>query len=253
LFSHGWLGKIVEKRMKEKQNIGSLFDRIAGRYDFLNHLLSLNIDRWWRKKAVSSVVNGKWTKAACLDVAIGTADLAIELACRLRSKNTAFDITGIDLSAEMMRIGQAKVEKRGLQPYISFQQASALDMPFEDYSFDIVTCAYGVRNFSDLDKGLSEMQRVLKPGGQLMILEFSYPENRFIAWIYDLYFTHILPAVGRLLSKDKTAYSYLNRSVKNFVWGEQMKGRLERAGFSQVAFRPLTFGITTVYTATKND
>lgn len=238
--------------MNEKQNIGSLFDRIAGKYDFLNHLLSLNIDRWWRKKAVSAIVKGKKVNGQCLDVAIGTADLAIELSRQLNNQHATFSITGIDLSSEMMRIGEEKVKKRGLQDCITFQLASALDMPFDDNTFDVVTCAYGVRNFSNLDKGLAEMHRVLKPEGQLMILEFSYPENKCIAWIYDLYFSHILPAVGRLFSKDKTAYSYLNRSVKGFVWGEQMVKRLIDAGFDGVEFKPLTFGITTVYMASKN-
>jgi demethylmenaquinone methyltransferase/2-methoxy-6-polyprenyl-1,4-benzoquinol methylase len=233
--------------VNEKQHIGKLFDRIAGKYDFLNHLLSLNIDRWWRRKAVRAVVKNNPKARQCLDVAIGTGDLAIELARQLPD----CQIVGIDLSIEMMRIGEEKVQKRGWQQRISFQQASALEMPFADKTFDVVTCAYGVRNFSDLDKGLAEMQRVLKPGGQLMILEFSYPKNKLIAWMYDLYFTHILPAVGRLLSKDKTAYTYLNRSVKGFVWGQQMCERIAAAGFSEVSYQPLTFGITTIYTATK--
>lgn len=238
-------------RMNEKQNIGSLFDRIAGKYDFLNHLLSLNIDKWWRRKSVKYITQGKNVQGQCLDVAIGTADLAIELARQLSQQHASFNITGIDLSTEMMRIGEEKVKKRGLHGCISFQQASALDMPFDDNTFNVVTCAYGVRNFSDLDKGLAEMQRVLKSGGQLMILEFSYPKNKLIAWVYDLYFTHILPTVGRWLSKDRTAYTYLNRSVKSFVWGTQMCERIAEAGFCQVMHWPLTFAITTVYTATK--
>ena len=187
----------------------------------------------------------------CLDVAIGTGDLAIELARLFKVKQAVCHIIGIDLSTEMMRIGEEKVQKRGLQDRIAFQQASALEMPFADGAFDIVTCAYGVRNFSNLDKGLAEMQRVMKPGGQLMILEFSYPMNKLVAWVYDLYFTHILPAVGRFFSKDKTAYTYLNRSVKSFVWGKEMCERIEQAGFSHVAHKPLTFGITTIYTGTK--
>lgn len=236
---------------QEKKNIGVLFDRIAGKYDFLNHLLSLNIDKWWRRRAVKTIIEKQPNGGKCLDVAIGTADLSIELARQLERKKATYQITGIDLSAEMMRIGEEKVKKRGWQEHISFMLASALDIPFGDQSFDLVTCAYGVRNFSDLDKGLAEMQRVLKPGGQLMILEFSYPRNKFIAWVYDLYFTHVLPAIGRMLSKDKTAYSYLNRSVKSFVWGEQMCAHIKDAGFSQTTFQPLTFGITTIYTATK--
>ena len=237
--------------MNEKQNIGSLFDRIAGKYDFLNHLLSLNIDKWWRQKAVRAIKLNHREDCQCLDVAIGTGDLAIELARQFKEQQATCHIIGIDLSTEMMRIGEEKVQKRGLQDCIAFQQASALEMPFADGSFDIVTCAYGVRNFSNLDKGLAEMQRVMKPDGQLMILEFSYPKNKLIAWVYDLYFTHILPIVGRLFSKDKTAYTYLNRSVKSFVWGKEMCERIEQAGFSHVAHKPLTFGITTIYTGTK--
>ncbi|MCR4765251.1 MAG: bifunctional demethylmenaquinone methyltransferase/2-methoxy-6-polyprenyl-1,4-benzoquinol methylase UbiE [Bacteroidaceae bacterium] len=239
--------------MNEKQNIGALFDRIALKYDFLNHLLSLNVDRWWRKKAVKSLINKNLqSDVECLDVAIGTADLAIELARQLDMQHKTFIITGVDLSVEMMHIGQEKVRKCGLQNQISFMNESALEMPFKDNSFDVVTCAYGVRNFSDLNLGLKEMHRVLKPGGQLMILEFSYPKNKLIAWFYDLYFTHILPTIGRLFSKDKTAYSYLNRSVKNFVWGKEMCNILKTIGFSQVTYKPLTFGITTIYNATKD-
>ena len=177
--------------MNEKHNIGSLFDRIAGKYDFLNHLLSLNIDKLWRKKAVNTIIiKHKDYDYQCLDVAIGTADLAIELARQLKEKHATFTITGIDLSTEMMRIGEEKVKKLELQQTISFMHASALDIPFGSDTYDIVTCAYGVRNFSDLDEGLLEMFRVLKPGGQLMILEFSHPDNKLIAWIYDLYFSH---------------------------------------------------------------
>ena len=237
--------------MNEKQNIGSLFDRIAGRYDFLNHLLSLNIDRYWRKKAVASIK--KSSNSKFLDVAIGTGDLAIEIVKQSSAtgNQSSVSITGIDLSTEMMRIGEEKVRKLGMQDHISFMQASALEMPFEDNSFDVVTCAYGVRNFSDLRKGLSEMHRVLKPEGQLMILEFSYPKNRFIAWCYDLYFSHILPFVGRMLSKDKTAYTYLNRSVKNFVWGEEMCQILRETGFENPKCKTMTFGITSIYNAVK--
>lgn len=224
----------------EKQNIGSLFDRIAGSYDRLNHILSLNIDKSWRRRAV----RGMSPCTTLLDVAIGTADLSIEI---LR-QHKATQITGIDLSHEMMAIGQKKVGDSN----VTFLQASALDMPFDDNSFDAVTCAYGVRNFSNLDQGLREMHRVLRPGGQLMILEFSYPSSKVIAWFYDLYFSHILPLVGRLLSHDRTAYNYLNRSVKQFIWGEEMVGHLNNAGFADVQYQPLTMGITTIYRATKH-
>ena len=227
--------------MNEKNNIGALFNRIAHSYDKLNHLLSLNIDKKWRKKAVKRLVPCQ----NLLDVAIGTADLAIEIV----QQGKAQHVTGIDLSTEMMKIGAEKVEKAHLQERISFTEGSALALPYPDGHFDAVTCAYGVRNFSDLDQGLREMRRVLKSGSQLVILEFSYPKNKLIAWFYDLYFTHILPKIGQWLSKDKTAYDYLNRSVKNFIWGEAMAERLRAAGFSEVHYRTLSMGITTVYQA----
>lgn len=227
--------------MNEKNNIGSLFNRIAGSYDRLNHLLSLNIDKRWRKKAVKMLHPCE----QLLDVAIGTADLAIEVV----QQGKAQHVTGIDLSTEMMRIGEQKVAKRNMQGQIEFVEGSALALPYPDGHFDAVTCAYGVRNFSDLDQGLREMRRVLKSGSQLVILEFSYPKNKLIAWFYDLYFTHILPKIGQWLSKDKTAYDYLNRSVKNFIWGEAMAERLRKSGFSEVHYRTLSMGITTVYQA----
>ena len=178
-----------------------------------------------------------------LDVAIGTADLAIEIVRQDKAKQ----IVGVDLSKEMIRIGTEKVSMLQMSGRISFMEGSALLLPFVDNSFDALTCAYGVRNFSDLDAGLREMRRVLKPNGQLMILEFSYPANKCIAWIYDLYFSRLLPAVGRWLSKDKTAYTYLNESVKNFIWGEEMLSHLKKAGFEAPQFTTLSFGITTVY------
>lgn len=227
--------------MNEKNNIGALFDRIAGSYDRLNHLLSLNIDKRWRRKAVKQLVPCQ----NLLDVAIGTADLAIEIV----KQGKAQHVMGIDLSKEMMKIGAEKVEKAHLQEQISFTEGSAMELPYPDGHFDAVTCAYGVRNFSDLDQGLREMRRVLKSGGQLMILEFSYPKNKIIAWFYDIYFSKILPKIGKWMSKDKTAYQYLNSSVKNFIWGEEMAERLRKAGVSGVHYRTLSMGITTVYEA----
>lgn len=227
----------------EKQHIGQLFDHIAGTYDKLNHLLSLNIDRRWRKKAVGMLQPAE----NVLDVAIGTADLTIEL---LRQEK-ALRIIGLDLSRKMMAIGEKKVAKIGYQPRVTFDYGSAQEMPYKDESFDAVTCAYGVRNFSEMDKGLNEMYRVLRPGGEFMILEFSYPTNPLIRWSYDLYFSHILPWVGKLLSRDKGAYSYLNRSVKHFPYGEAFCEHLRSAGFDEVHARVLTFGITTVYIGRK--
>lgn len=227
----------------DKSNIGSLFNRIAGSYDGLNHFLSFGTDRGWRRKAVAGMVPAD----KVLDVAIGTADFTIEL---FRQKKAA-QVTGIDLSEEMMKIGAEKTAAKGLADKVEFRLESALEMPFSDSTFDAVTCSYGVRNFSDLDKGLSEMFRVLKPGGELMVLEFSYPENKVVSRCYDLYFSNILPFFGRLFSKDKTAYKYLNRSVKDFIWGEEFCAHLKSRGFTGISFKPLTFGITTIYRAFK--
>ena len=235
--------------MDQKQHIGQLFDRIAPTYDGLNHGLSLNIDRRWRRKTVQAMPQAQHV----LDVAIGTADLTIEM---LRS-GKAQRVTGIDLSEQMMAIGKQKIEKYQISNHksqitnIQFVHANAQHMPFADHSFDAVTCAFGCRNFQNLDEGLSEMYRVLRPGGQVTILEFSYPSNPFVRAVYDLYFTHILPTIGRIVSRDKTAYTYLNRSVKSFCWGEAFVQHLRQAGFQEPSFRPLTFGIATVYTATK--
>lgn len=229
--------------MDEKKNIGSLFDRIAGSYDRLNHLLSLDIDKYWRRRAVKMMTDAGYV----LDVAIGTGDLAIEL---LRSGKVQ-QVQGIDLSKGMMAVAEKKVEKAGLDRRIGFAEGSVLDLPYSDDSYDAVTCGFGVRNFSDLDKGLQEMYRVLRKGGEVMILEFSYPENPVIRCVYDCYFSYILPAVGKLLSRDKTAYVYLRNSVKNFIWGETFCSHMRQAGFRDVTFTPLTFGISTVYKAVK--
>ena len=229
--------------MEEKREIGALFDGIAGTYDGLNHGLSLNIDKRWRRKTVQRMA----TSGHVLDVAIGTADLTIEM---LR-QGKAQRVTGIDLSEQMMAVGRRKVERLRVTGKVAFVYGNAQAMPFDDASYDGVTCAYGCRNFSDLDAGLKEMYRVLKPGGQVTILEFSYPKNPFIRWVYDLYFSHILPFVGRIVSRDKTAYSYLNKSVKHFCWGEAFVKHLTDAGFKDAQFKPLTFGITTIYTAHK--
>ena len=231
--------------MEEKQHIGQLFDRIASTYDGLNHGLSLNIDRRWRRKTVALMAPAKHV----LDVAIGTADLTIEM---LRQGKVE-QVTGIDLSDQMMEIGQGKVERMKdlAKERVQFVHANAQAMPFEDASFDGVTCAFGCRNFSNLDEGLREMYRVLKPGGQVTILEFSYPTRRYIRVLYDFYFTHVLPTIGRIVSRDKTAYTYLNKSVKSFCWGEAFAQHLHDAGFREESFQTLTFGIATIYTAIK--
>ena len=232
--------------MEEKQHIGQLFDRIAGTYDALNHGLSLHIDKLWRRKAVSLMAPTEHV----LDVAIGTADLAIEM---LR-QGKAQRVTGIDLSDQMMAIGKVKVERLRVTGYglpVEFVHGNAQQMPFADNTFDAVTCAFGCRNFQNLDEGLSEMYRVLKPGGQVTILEFSYPSNCLVRALYDIYFTHVLPFIGRVVSRDKTAYSYLNKSVKSFCWGEAFVMHMHDAGFRDEQMETLSLGISTIYTAKK--
>lgn len=229
--------------MLNKSNIGSLFDRIANHYDALNHILSLGIDKWWRKKAVK----GMSCHNSLLDVAIGTADLTIEIL----KQGKADTITGIDLSEEMMKIGKEKVTEKGFADKVNFLYDNALQMNIDNNAYDAITSSFGVRNFSDLDKGLSEMYRVLKPGGELMILELSYPSNPVLRFGYDTYFSHILPFIGRAISHDKSAYTYLNKSVKHFIWGKEMCEHLSNVGFDNVSYQPLTFGISTIYRALK--
>ncbi len=229
--------------MQEKQNIGSLFNRIAHSYDTVNHVLSLNIDTCWRKKAVQMLPVCEHV----LDVAIGTADLAIETIKRKHATH----VTGLDLSTEMMHIGEEKAAKHGMSKQITFVEGSALEMPFATQQFDAITCGFGVRNFSDLDKGLREMHRVLRPKGMVLILEFSYPTNPLIRWAYNFYFSHLMPLIGGMISKDKKAYTYFYQSVKHFVWGKEMVAHLEQAGFTDVTHTILTFGIAQIYVGIK--
>ncbi|MBR1427310.1 MAG: bifunctional demethylmenaquinone methyltransferase/2-methoxy-6-polyprenyl-1,4-benzoquinol methylase UbiE [Paludibacteraceae bacterium] len=225
-------------------DIGHLFDRIARRYDLFNHLTSFGIDRLWRRHAIG---RGSLSGQRVLDVAVGTGDLAI---AALR-RGGAAEVEGLDLSAEMMRVGEAKAQRAGLADRLTFRQGSALEMPYEDGVFDVVTCAYGVRNFTDLEQGLREMARVLRPGGRLMILEFSYPSNRLIAWAYDMYFNHVMTTIGGWLTKDKEAFRYFYRSVRDFARPKEMLARLEGCGFRDATAESLTFGISTIYHATK--
>lgn len=227
----------------DSKGIGQLFDRISGTYDRFNHLLSLNIDKSWRRKTVARLAPAD----EVLDVAIGTADLSIEFL----KQGKASHITGLDLSQGMMKIGRAKVEAAGYGSAVDFQEGSALQMPYPPESFDTVACAFGVRNFSDPDRGLSEMCRVLKTGGRLAILEFSYPENPLLKFLYNFFFSWIMPAVGKSVSKDPQAYLYFRESVKNFTWGEKMVQRIRNAGFSDVSYKTFSCGICTLYLASK--
>ncbi len=228
----------------KKQQVEQMFDNISPRYDFLNHFLSLGVDYSWRTKVRKKVA--KFQPATLLDVATGTADLAIEL-----SKIPGLKITGVDISQGMLDFGDVKLKQRNLQDRIVLQQADSENLPFADASFDAVTVSFGVRNFENLDKGLGEMCRVLKPGSPMMVLEFSKPTNPVFSRLYWFYFKYILPRLGKLLSKDATAYTYLPQSVAAFPEGEEFVSRAKSAGFSSVNYRPLTFGICTLYQCVK--
>lgn len=221
-----------------------MFNNIAGQYDFLNHFLSLGIDKGWRKKAIAEI--GKIKPKAILDVATGTGDLAIA-AAKLQPEK----IVGVDIADQMLAIGRKKIQDLDLANTITLQNGDSESMPFGINSFDAVTCAYGVRNFQNLEAGLKEMSRVMRPGGKLAILEFSHPKSFPIKQLYQFYFKYILPTLGKIISKHSTAYTYLPESVMAFPEGKIFCQALERCGFKDAKARPLTFGITTLYTATK--
>ncbi len=225
--------------------IAAMFDRISPKYDALNHLLSFNIDKVWRRKAAKEVA--KHHPADILDLATGTADLAIALA----KHNPQARIIGMDFSEKMLDIGQEKVKQQNLENQIALRFGDAATLPFEDGTFDVVTVAFGVRNFEDLDKGLSEISRVLKPGGQAVILEFSMPEKFPVKQLYQFYFKRVLPIIGKRVSKDKSAYTYLPSSVERFPMPKVFLDILDRYGIQQGQMIPMAFGIATMYTAIK--
>ena len=225
--------------------IAAMFDRISTKYDALNHLLSLNIDKTWRRKAAKEVAKSQPTNI--LDLATGTADLAIALT----KHNPQAYVIGMDISEKMIDIGKAKVEKEGLANQIELRYGDAAALPFEDNAFDAVTVAFGVRNFEDLDKGLSEISRVLKPNGKAVILEFSMPERVPIKQLYRLYIKRILPIIGKNVSKDKAAYSYLPDSVERFPKPEDFRDLLSSKGLGNCHMKRLSLGIATLYAVHK--
>ena len=225
--------------------IATMFDRISPKYDALNHLLSFNIDKVWRRKTAKTV--SKSHPKTILDLATGTADLAIAMA----KHNPQAHIIGMDISEKMLEIGKEKVLKQGLANQIELQLGDAAALPFEDDTFDAVTVAFGVRNFEDMQKGLSEIHRVLKPCGQAVILEFSMPEKFPVKQVYRLYFKHILPKIGKCVSKDAHAYSYLPESVERFPKPSVFLRTLSSNGLAEGAARCLGWGIATLYWATK--
>ena len=229
----------------KQEQIRCMFDKIAPSYDRLNHALSLGIDHRWRRTAVDTL--SKYQPEQILDIATGTGDFAILLAERLKPQH----IIGADISEGMMAVGREKVLKAGLQNIISFQWEDCTKLSFPDGTFDAVTSAYGVRNFHDLDSGLREMQRVLRPGGHLLIVELTPPPRFPMKQLFWVYAHIVMPMLGRLISHDDSAYTYLPASMEAFPQPEQMDGILRRAGFSEVEWRRFTFGISTMYLCEK--
>jgi len=230
---------------KKSVQVERMFDNIAPAYDQLNHTLSWGIDKSWRKKAIN------WLKPfqpqRMMDVATGTGDFAIQ-ACRVLNPK---ELIGTDISEGMMNVGRQKVKDAGLEGRISFAKEDCTALTFSDKRFDAITVAFGVRNFEDLDKGLKEMHRVLDDNGKLVILELSEPEWFPMKQLYSLYSKVVIPTLGKLLSKDRSAYTYLPQSIKAFPQGEVMREIILKAGFSEAHFKRLTLGICTLYTATK--
>ena len=222
-----------------------MFDNIAPTYDTLNHRLSWDIDKGWRKKAIKALAPHK--PQSLLDIATGTGDFAIMAAQMLSPKK----LIGADISEGMMNIGRQKVKDIGLDSVISFEHEDCTALTYADDTFDAVTAAFGIRNFANLDKGLSEMCRVLRKGGHLSIVELTSPVSFPMKQLFHIYSHTVLPFYGRLISKDSSAYSYLTKTIEAFPQGEEMVEILKKAGFSDARFKRLTFGICTMYFATK--
>jgi len=229
----------------KKQQVADMFNNISGKYDFLNHFLSFGIDLIWRKKAISLLKDMKPRKM--LDVATGTGDFALESLRILKSDH----IIGIDISQGMLDIALKKIEERSLSDRFRVEVGDAENLSFESNSFDAVTVAFGVRNFENLQIGLNEICRVLKPGGRAVILEFSNPKAFPIKQLYRFYSKHILPRIGKIFSKDNRAYTYLPESISQFPDGESFSQLLKNAGFKTAQSRPQTFGICTIYVGVK--
>lgn len=222
-----------------------MFDNISGRYDFLDHFLSFSLDYRWRKKLVREL--DKYHPEKVLDVATGTADLAIAIARACDYTN----VIGIDLSEQMLSVGGKKIRKFRLDKQINLQPGDAEKLPFSDNEFDAVTVSFGVRNFEHLENGLLELKRVLKPGGPLLILEFSIPENPVFKAIYNAYFKNLVPFFGSIFAKNRYAYRYLQGSVNEFPYGENFAEILRYLNFKNVQFQTLSWGICTLYRGIK--
>jgi len=228
----------------KKEQVAKMFNNIAAKYDLLNHTLSAGIDILWRKKAVR--ILKKLKPLTILDIATGTGDFAIE-----NLGSGAHKVTGIDISEGMIGVGIKKIKKKKLTDKITLQLGDAENLDFPDNSFDAITVGFGVRNFENLKKGLTEMYRVLKPGGTCLVLEFSKPKRFPVKNVYNLYFNNILPGIGKLISKDKVAYTYLPASVDAFPDGNDFESILTSVGYKDTKIIPLSFGIASIYQGVK--
>ncbi|MFL9837244.1 bifunctional demethylmenaquinone methyltransferase/2-methoxy-6-polyprenyl-1,4-benzoquinol methylase UbiE [Flavobacterium sp. ST-75] len=233
-----------DSQLGKKEQVAQMFDTISGKYDGLNRVISFGIDVKWRKKVLKLVSDTK--PETVLDIATGTGDLAI-----LMTQTGAKKITGLDISAGMLEVGRKKIAERKLDGKIEMVLGDSENIPFEDNSFDAITVAFGVRNFENLEKGLSEILRVLKPGGIFVILETSVPTKTPFKQGYKFYTKYILPLIGKLFSKDKSAYAYLSESASVFPHGEMLNNILRKIGFIEVKNRPQTMGVATIYSASK--
>ena len=237
--------KPYEGNAHKREQVEQLFDNIAPTYDALNHTLSFGFDRAWRRKAIKTLAT--YSPATVLDVATGTGDFALAIARELRLRH----VVAADISEGMMRVGREKAAREGLHDIVSFQKEDCSHLSFADDSFDAVTITFGVRNFEDLDACLGETRRVLRKGGHLVLLELSYPNNRLWRALFTIYSKIIMPVVGRLISGDDSAYTYLPETMKAFPQGEVMREILLKNGFTKATFHRLTMGICTLYVAEK--
>lgn len=235
----------ASSKLSKKEQVADMFNNIAGKYDFLNHTLSMGIDKGWRKKAIRKL--SEINPVHILDVASGTGDLAIAAARQLPD----VQVMGVDIAAQMLEVGKVKIREGGLAERITMQVADSEALPFADGAYDAVMCAYGVRNFENLEKGLQEMARVTRKGGRVAILEFSQPAGFPVKHLFAFYFKYILPLLGKIVSRHSTAYTYLPESVMAFPEGKHFCEILTRCGFHDARAVPLTFGITTLYIAEK--
>ena len=230
--------------LSKKEQVAEMFDNVSGRYDLLNRLMTFGLDVSWRRQVVSIV--GKKTPEKILDIATGTGDFAIMLA-KLKPEK----IIGLDLSKGMLEIGKNKVKAKKLDHIIEMVLGDSEQLPFKDDYFDAITVGFGVRNFEDIDKGLQEICRVLKPGGNFVVLETAQPEKFPMKQLYRFYAKYIIPVLGKILSKDKSAYTYLPESASKFPYGKIFNNILIKNGFNNATDKPLTFGVASIYTATK--